>query len=107
MMMLMKYIYYDELCVCLSVTKNDHFRTEHQRCKARRPFWPGDDDDDVDDYGDDEDDVDGDDDDVDEDDVDDDKGGLVGQVRSAVSLVMASWQPPPPQAGFMSGRERA
>ena len=44
---------------------------------------------------------------VDDDDVDDDKGGLVGQVRSAVSLVTASWQPPPPRAGFMSGRERA
>ena len=62
------YIYYDEVCVCLSVTKNDHFRTEHRRCKARRPFWPGDDDDDVDDYVDDDDDVDGNDDDVDEDD---------------------------------------
>ena len=66
------YIYYDEVCVCLSVTKNDHFRTEHRRCKARRPFWPGDDDDDVDDDVDADDDVDGDDDDVDDDDVDDD-----------------------------------
>ena len=45
-------------------------------------------------------------DDGDEDDFDDDKGGLVGQVRSAVSLVTALWHPPPPQAGFMSGRER-
>ena len=38
MMMLMIYIYYDEVCVCLSVTKNDHFRTELGSAKQETRF---------------------------------------------------------------------
>ena len=38
MMMLMIYIYYDEVCVCLSVTKNDHFRAELGSAKQETRF---------------------------------------------------------------------
>ena len=41
MMMIYVHIYYDEVSVCLSVTKNDHLlsaRAERQRRKARRPL---------------------------------------------------------------------
>ena len=32
------YIYYDEVCVCVFVTKNEHFRAERQRREVSRPL---------------------------------------------------------------------
>ena len=46
---MMIYIYYDEVCVCLSrKITTSHFRAERQRREVSRLLWPSDDDDDVD-----------------------------------------------------------
>ena len=43
------YIYYDEVCVCLSrKITTSHFRAERRRREVSRLLWPSDDDDDVD-----------------------------------------------------------